>query len=110
MYVEAAGIVHLHLGGSDPRFERAHPSKLLYHRTRLWAKDRGDTWMHLGGGRGADDDSLLHFKAGFGGDRMPYRTLRLVVDEDGYRALLAARFPEGVPESAAGFFPAYRAP
>jgi hypothetical protein len=110
LFIEAAGIMHLHLAGSDPRFKREHASKLLYHRARTWAKERGNAWLHLGGGRGRDDDGLLHFKAGFAGERTPYRTLRCVVDEDRYRALVAARFPEGDPESAAGFFPAYRAP
>ena len=110
LYVESAGIVHLHLGGSDPRFEREHPSKLLYHRARIWSKERGNTWMHLGGGRGTDDDSLLHFKAGFAGERIAYRTLRTIVAEDRYRELVDGRFPDGVPESAADFFPAYRAP
>ncbi|CAN5790390.1 hypothetical protein BH23CHL8_BH23CHL8_09880 [soil metagenome] len=110
LYVEGAGIVHLHLAGSDPRFTREQPTKLMYHRMREWSKERGSRWMLLGGGRGTEDDSLLHFKAGFSPLRAPYRTLRVIILAEEYQALVADRFPEGVPPSATGFFPLYRAP
>jgi hypothetical protein len=110
LFIEGAGILHLHLAGSDPRFSREHASKLMVHRMRGWARARGLRWMHLGGGRGTEDDTLLRFKTGFSKVRTPYRTLRVVVDDERYRSLVERRFPSGVPPRSAGFFPAYRAP
>jgi hypothetical protein len=110
LYIESGGIVHLHLAGSDRRFDHAHPTKLMYHRMREWAKSRGNRWMLLGGGRGTSDDTLLHFKAGFSRLRAPYRTLRVAVTPRRYRSLVARRFPEGVPSWASDFFPVYRCP
>jgi hypothetical protein len=67
----------------------------------------------LGGGVGGAIDSLFAFKAGFSHRRHPYRTLRLVADQDRYDALIqerARRVGSSTEELlSTGFFPAYRA-
>lgn len=113
LFVETCGIVQYHLSGTDPAFLRERPTKLMLHHVRTWAKARGNTVMHLGGGLGGAEDSLFKFKAGFSKLRTPFHTLRMVVDPDAFRSLSVARHPELQPASLAdlgGFFPAYRRP
>jgi hypothetical protein len=109
LFVETSGIVQYHLSGTDARYTRDGPTKLLLHGVRVWAKDRGDVVFHLGGGVGAADDSLLHFKAGFSDQRLRFHTLRVVVDPDEYARLVTASGPGLDPADLEGFFPLYRA-
>ena len=109
LFVETGGIVQYHLGGTDEAFIRVEPSKLMVHYASDWAKERGNRHLHLGGGVGGADDSLLHFKAGFSPLRHPFHTLRIVIDEPEYRRLAKARDPSVDPQMLGGFFPQYRA-
>jgi len=109
LFVETDGIVQYHLGGTDEAFSRDEPSKLMFHFVCGWAKERGNRHLHLGGGVGGANDSLLHFKAGFSPRRHPFRTLRVVIDEGEYRRLVTARNPSLNPEMLGDFFPRYRA-
>lgn len=108
LFVETAGIVQYHLSGSDERYAHARPTKLLIHTAAAWAKERGDLRLHLGGGVGGADDSLMHFKAGFSDDRHVFHTLRVVVAADEYARLVAAGDPALDPTDLGGFFPLYR--
>lgn len=110
LFVETAGIVQYHLAGSDEKYAHARPTKLLIHAVSGWAKERGDLRLHLGGGVGGADDSLMHFKAGFSDDRHVFHTLRVVVDEGEYARLVAAGDPARDPTDLDGFFPLYRKP
>jgi Uncharacterized protein involved in methicillin resistance len=110
LFMETDGIVEYHLSGFDDRFAHFRPSKLLLYYSIGWAKSRGNAQMHLGGGVGADDDTVLHFKLGFSPIRRPFRTLRVVVDEQEYARLVAAHDPAADPGDLTGFFPAYRTP
>ena len=87
LFVETSGIVQYHLAGTDERYASARPTKLLIHAVTEWARDRGDSRLHLGGGVGAAYDSLMHFKAGFSDERHVFHTLRIVVDEVEYARL-----------------------
>lgn len=107
LFTECCGIVQLHLSGSSDTHADARPTKLLYHGVRTWAKRAGLRWFHLGGGVGAEQDSLLHFKAGFSPDRRDFQTLRIVVREDAYRDLVMARTDVLDPSELTGYFPAY---
>jgi CelD/BcsL family acetyltransferase involved in cellulose biosynthesis len=109
LFVETGGIVQYHLGGTDEAFIRVEPSKLMIHYACGWAKERGNRHLHLGGGVGGANDSLLYFKAGFSPLRHPFYTLRVVIDEPEYRRLARARDPSVDPEMRGGFFPSYRA-
>jgi hypothetical protein len=111
---ECGNLVQMHLGGTRTAYMRPSPSHLLIHGVALWAKQRGNATVHLGGGVGASDsDSLFKFKSGFSSRRHRYHTLRLISDESAYCDLLhdqAARLGcrrESLLES--GYFPAYRA-
>ena len=108
LFTTSCGIVQLHLAGWKAVPNVPSPTKLMYHRVREWARARGERWFHLGGGRGAMEDSLLHFKSGFSPERRPIQTLRVVMDWERYRRLTDRAGIDDHVESLDGFFPAYR--
>ncbi len=112
IFTECCEIVQYHLGGTKNEFLKQTPSKLMFDYVRVWAKERGDKVLHLGGGVGAAKDSLYNFKAGFSKQRHPYLTQRLIIDAEKYHSLVELRAktlktqPEALLQS--NFFPAYR--
>jgi hypothetical protein len=110
LFVETCGIVQFHLSGTDPTYGREGLMKLLIHTVRSWAKERGNVEMHLGGGVGAAEDSLMLFKSGFSPRRLPFRTLRVVIDPAAYSRLVEARVGVSGGSRSSDFFPEYRAP
>ena len=110
LFAETDGIVQYHLSASDSAFSQHRPTKLMLHFVRDWAKDRGNRRMHLGGGVGGRQDALFRFKAGFSHARHPFRTLRMVLDEAAYAAIVHAHDATLDPHRLDGFFPLYRRP
>lgn len=110
LFVETGGIVGYHLSGTAEGAIAVQPTKLMMLFMGGWAKARGDTVLHLGGGVGGADDALFHFKAGFGPRRHPFHTLRIVLDEPAYRRLVHEHDPRLDPDDRRGYFPAYRRP
>ena len=113
LFTECNGIVQYHLGGTKNKYLKEAPSKLMFDHVRYWAKERGNSFLHLGGGLGGSkDDSLYRFKAGFSKQRHTFLTLRLVTEEKKYIALtdLQAKLLSVSPDKLikSGFFPAYR--
>ena len=108
LFVDTDGIIEYHLSGSDSAFQTIQPTKLMIHFVADWARERGDAVLHLGGGVGGVADSLLLFKSGFSPLRHPFATLRIVVDEQEYDRLVAARHPDIDPRRRSGYFPLYR--
>jgi len=110
---ESCGIVQAHLGGTKSEFLKQSPFNLLLHHMRLWAKERGNKYLHIGGGVGGKKDNLYTFKSGFSKQRHEFFTLRSVIDTERYNDLLHLRANavnksvEELQESQ--FFPAYRA-
>lgn len=113
LFFESCGIVQAHLGGTRTEFLKQSPFNLLLHQMRLWAKARGNKYLHIGGGVGGKKDNLYTFKSGFSKQRHEFFTLRSVVDTEQYNDLLQFRAKsinksvEELQESQ--FFPAYRA-
>ena len=110
LFTECSGIVQYHLGGTRDDFLADAPMKTLFHFATSWFKGRGARLLHLGGGVGSRDDSLLHFKAGFSSKRARFHSWRLITAPEVYRELVAdwRREHGGNPDGA--FFPAYREP
>lgn len=115
LFFESCGIVQAHLGGTKTKFLKQSPFNFLLHHVRLWAKERGNKYLHLGGGiGGSNSDSLYKFKSGFSKQRHTFLTLRLITDEEKYHYLVDLKAkalniqPKQLLES--GFFPAYRYP
>jgi Acetyltransferase (GNAT) domain len=114
LFFECYGIVQAHLGGTRTEFLKYSPFNLLLHYIRLWAKARGNEFLHLGGGLGGSkEDSLYIFKSGFSRQRHTFRTARFVIDQEKYnylvnrQAQILSISPAQLLESQ--FFPSYRA-
>lgn len=110
LFTESCRIVQYHLSGTDERFLRERPNKLMLHHVRRWAADRGNRWFHLGGGVGGGEDNLFRFKAGFSSGRRAFYTWRLQTKPGAYRRLAAQRHADGACLDSHGFFPDYRRP
>ncbi|RUR76282.1 GNAT family N-acetyltransferase [Chlorogloeopsis fritschii PCC 9212] len=112
LFAECCGIVQYHLGGTQTKFLKDAPSKLMFDYVRFWAKERGNQVFHLGGGLGSSQDSLYHFKAGFSKQSYTFSTLRLITDEEKYRYLVELRAKKLNIQTEellkSDFFPAYR--
>lgn len=112
LFFECGSIVQAHLGGTHADFLARSPFHLILYQATLWAKARGQRWLHLGGGLGGSNDKLLSFKGGFSPLRFPFLTARLITDEANYRRLVDARARAlNVPADsllASDYFPVYR--
>lgn len=113
LYTECCGIVQSTLGGTRDKFVHLSPGSLETDFARYWAQERGNEFLHLGGGvGGSTEDSLYNFKAGFSQLSHKFFTLRLIADEEKYHHLVNLRAKIlGVTASEllqSNFFPAYR--
>jgi hypothetical protein len=108
------GIVQDHLGGTRDAFLKFSPDRLVVDTERRWALDMGAHVFHLGGGVGAEEDSVFRYKAGFSDCRHTFRTWRWIIRPDVYTQLSAkaARLNATVGSGTADaeYFPAYRSP
>jgi len=112
IFFEKEGLCDYHLSGTSRDFLKLAPMKLLLHQATTWAKSRGLTALHLGGGNGAREDSLFGFKAGFSKLRADFATYQLICNANAYGELerrWRRRFSV-CDEYSENFFPIYRAP
>jgi hypothetical protein len=109
---ESGGIIQYHLGGTATSYYANSPFHLCLFHVMLWAKNRGNHWVHLGGGVGGENDQLLRFKEGFSPQRFKYQTARVVFEDSLYRELVdsaaAAMNCSAEELLESNFFPAYR--
>jgi Acetyltransferase (GNAT) domain len=113
LFFESCGIIQAHLGGTKDDFIRQSPFNLLLHHMRLWGRERGNEYLHIGGGiGGSTEDSLFTFKSGFSRQRHDFLTLRLITDTEKYMHLVESRAKDLNTEAEellkSNFFPAYR--
>jgi sugar O-acyltransferase (sialic acid O-acetyltransferase NeuD family) len=110
LFATTGDIMEYHLSGTDAKYHRLGPTKLMLHFVRAWGKRHGCSVLHLGGGVGAREDALFDFKAGFSPKRHQFGTLRMVVNERRWAALmLRARQPlNPLGDLSASYFPPYR--
>jgi CelD/BcsL family acetyltransferase involved in cellulose biosynthesis len=90
IFIEHRNVVHYHLSASRNAYLEQRPNKLLCHEACLWARERGNRVLHLGGGVGGREDSLYHFKAGFSQERHPFYTWRACINREIYEDIVAA--------------------
>jgi lipid II:glycine glycyltransferase (peptidoglycan interpeptide bridge formation enzyme) len=112
LFMEEGGFLEYHLSGTEEAFVKLGASKLLIVHMRDWAKERGDQLFHLGGGVGAQADSLFAFKKGFSRLRSSFCSFRMIVDDAAYAEL--TKWGRGSPErklmERRRYFPGYRRP
>ncbi len=98
--------LHYHLGGIADAGMSTGASHLALYSLAEWGREHGYRTLHLGGGVGGRDDSLLEFKRRFAPDGLVDACVgRAVHDEAAY-----LRSGGGDAVDWDGFFPAYRAP
>lgn len=104
------GIIENYLGGTDPEYFHMSPSKLVHDFIREWGNQVGATTIHLGGGVGAQKDSLYWAKLGFGPIEQTYNTWRYVVNQTACDELYESmcNYSGFTPETP--YFPSYRHP
>lgn len=111
LFTATCNIVQYLLSGTADKFTRQPVTKLMLHQVRVWAKERGYSVFHLGGGLGAKADSLFDFKASFSKLRAEFYTWRMICDESKF--LYACKQWEIINKkpinSAGDYFPPYRA-
>ena len=98
--------VQYHLACTDRAHKRLSPSKLIVNQMRLRAANDSRLWLHLGGGRGGSEDSLLKFKQGFSPLQRTFYASGIVLNAPEYERLQITQVASGVED----FFPAYRHP
>ena len=110
IFTMCSGIVQYHLAVSDPAFKKDAPQKLVVDSLIRWGMNHGARVVHLGGGVGAKDDTLLDFKSGFSRYKLAYHTIHITSDPDAAeRARIAWVNLYGSEPPDPGFFPIYRA-
>jgi len=110
LFTETGGIAQYHIAATNPDSEYREAMKLLLHFARTWFKARGNHSMHLGGGLGAEQDSLFLFKSGFSKERATFCTWRSIFNKDLYQdaqSLWESKTGK-IAEGIDGFFPPYR--
>jgi hypothetical protein len=113
MFLAAGDVVQYHLGGTATEDLKCRGAvKVLFDEVRRWGTQSGFRWLHLGGGTGAQQDSLFHFKAGFSQARFSFQTARMVLRPDVYDDLARRRrrwmSDRGYTPGASEYFPEYR--
>jgi hypothetical protein len=108
-FLQCQGLLQYHLGASASGYLALSPLKLCLHGMSVAGAARGYRWHHLGGGVGAQQDALYHFKSGFSRERWTFRSWRAIFDQARHDELVR-RVPAARRAAAgAGFFPGYRA-
>ena len=100
---------HYHLSGTTTDGRRLKANTMVLVSGAEWARERGCSALHLGGGIAADD-SLFQFKTSFGGITHRYCFVTVIANPVRYLELVQLRladFTMGI--SRDGFFPEYRA-
>jgi hypothetical protein len=110
LFTEYGGIVQEHLVATNQALAQLSPYKVLVDDAQTWARKRGNTVFHLGGGRGAREDTLFEFKRRFSPRRHKFFVGRWILDRAACRDLLEARLSLARDNDPldTDYFPPYR--
>lgn len=99
-----------HLSGTLPDFYKENSTKLILATTMEDMHQAGLKYFVLGGGVGAERDSLFDFKYGFGRNTAPFNVMKQVLNQSKYNELVTNHFEElGIDcQDEIQFFPLYR--
>ena len=101
------GICYYWLSASLTESRNLHSIDLSIYRAALMAKQKGDRFLVLGGGRGANEDSLFAYKKNFSRKSKEFSVYKQVHMEKEYAHLVKLR-NDYYGVTPANFFPAYR--
>lgn len=102
----ANGHLSYHLSGSLRDHRNAAPMNLLLYKAALWGCVNGCRTFHLGGGLGAEEDSLFKFKRSFcrKEDLCKFYVGKKIYLQEKYEELVVMR-----KDRSRSYFPEYRA-
>lgn len=106
MFVFCDDIVQYHLSGTLKEYKELAPTRMLIDTARKDATELGYKYLHLGGGLGAERDSLFNFKFGFSKKSIEFCVFKKVTNMQAYKKLSNLGAGDAVPET--GYFPLYR--
>ena len=105
-------IIQYHLSGTPVDYLKFCGAKVILDEIRVLGSNAGYRYLHLGGGVGSQDDSLLRFKSGFSKLRLPFQIIKWICSPKEYKLFCEKRSRylavQGLKGTANGFFPAYR--
>lgn len=99
-------IMQAHLNATKTDFLDISPLKLVLDQARREGMQRKMNWLHLGGGRDGENDSLFDFKSRFSHDHFLFKVWRYIHNEKMYSVLLKEKYKGNLPNTS--FFPLYR--
>lgn len=103
--IGANGYMNYHLSGSLHEFSSLAPTNLLLYQAALWGCANGYKTLYMGGGVGAEEDSLFKFKRSFcKGELNHFFIGKKIYNQEKYDELLDMRTVKG----NSGYFPEYR--
>ena len=108
MFIKKNKIIQYHLSGTSERYLDLNPIKLLIDEMRIRGKQENYSYLNLGGGVGAKEDSLFYFKSGFSKYTLPFKVWKYVVNPTIYEDLVQQRNDIRYCEETLRYFPRYR--
>ena len=106
LFTSCNGIVQPHLSATLDAYLHWSPLTLVWDCIRIEAIEKNEKWLHLGGGIGGADNSLLQFKTQFSDLRFSFKTWRYTHNKETYTRFVSEKYPDIIPKSS--FFPLYR--
>ncbi|MCI8494164.1 MAG: GNAT family N-acetyltransferase [Lachnospiraceae bacterium] len=109
IFLYANKSMHYHLSASKKELQNLAPTNLLLYEAALWGCENGYEKLHLGGGVGAQEDSLYQFKKAFNRyEGSSFYVGKRVYNPEVYRNLTELRQKMKGVEMNYEYFPQYR--
>lgn len=110
MMIRTGHFGQYYLSGTLPDFYKENSTKLILACTMEDMHQAGLKYFILGGGVGAEKDSLFDFKYGFGRNMAPFNVMKQILDQTKYEEFVKNHFEKlGIKnQDDIQFFPLYR--
>lgn len=108
MFTKKNTIVQYHLSGTSEVYLDLNPLKLLIDEMRIRGTHENYDYLNLGGGVGAQEDSLFYFKSGFSKNTIPFKVWKYMVNHNVYEDLVQQRIDIQLCNKSMQYFPLYR--
>lgn len=109
IFLYANGNMHYHLSASRKELQNLAPTNLLLYEAALWGSRNGLKSLHMGGGVGAQEDSLYKFKKSFNRyEDNSFYTGRRIYNHEIYEKLVGLRNSQKDKSIDTNYFPLYR--
>lgn len=109
IFLFANGNMHYHLSASRKELQNLAPTNLLLYEAAHWGSRNGFKRLHMGGGVGAQEDSLYKFKKAFNRyEDNDFYTGKRIYNDEMYDKLVKLRSSQGDKDIDTNYFPLYR--